>query len=97
MQYDQLISSRMGIARWEYRYQHKKDIFLKLMANTAFGFGHIFPVFEHHENRLWGFGIGVTLLSPVGPIDVAYGRGSRSYSRQRDGQDVFYFSMGYQF
>jgi NTE family protein len=97
MQYDQLISSRMGIARWEYRYQHKKDIFLRLMANTAFGFGHLFPAFEHHERWLWGAGIGLTLLSPVGPIDVAYGRGSRSHSRHRDAQDVFYFSMGYKF
>ena len=97
MQYDQLISSRMGIARLEYRYQHKKDIFLKLMANTAFGFGHIFPAFEHHERWLWGAGIGVTLLSPVGPIDIAYGRGSRSFSRHRDALDVYYFSMGYKF
>jgi NTE family protein len=97
MQYDQLISSRMGILRLEYRYQHKKDIFVKAMVNTAFGFGHIFPAFEHHENWLWGAGIGVTFLSPVGPIDIAYGRGSRSYSRHREGQDVLYFSMGFKF
>jgi NTE family protein len=97
MQYDQLTGSRMGIVRMEYRYQHKKDIFLKLMANTALGFGHLFPAFEHHKNCLWGAGIGITLLSPVGPIDVAYGRGSRGISRHRDAQNVFYFSMGYKF
>jgi NTE family protein len=97
MQYDQLISSRMGILRLEYRFQHKKDIFVKAMVNTAFGFGHIFPAFEHHENWLWGAGIGLTLVSPVGPIDIAYGRGSRSYSLHREGQDVLYFSMGYKF
>jgi predicted acylesterase/phospholipase RssA len=97
MQYDQLIGSRMGILRLEYRYQHKKDIFLKLMANAALGFGHVFPAFEHHKNCLWGAGIGVTLLSPVGPIDIAYGRGSQGVSRQHGAQNVLYFSMGYQF
>jgi NTE family protein len=97
MQYDQLIGRRMGIARLEYRYQHNKDIFLKLMANAAFGFRDAFPVFGDHKNSLWGVGAGVTLLSPIGPIDIAYGRGSKNFSSNRDAQNVIYFSMGYKF
>jgi len=97
LQYDQLICNRMSILRMDYRYQHKKDIFIRLSANTAFGFENRFPAAEYRRNRLWGIGIGLVLLSPLGPIDVTYGRGSKSFSQNHTAQNVGYFSLGYKF
>ncbi len=97
MQYDQLVSGGMSILRMDYRYQHKKDIFIRLTANTAFGFENRFPAAEYRTNRLWGVGIGLVLLSPIGPIDVTYGRGSKSFSQNGKGQNVGYVTLGYKF
>jgi NTE family protein len=97
LQYDQLITGRMEVLRLEYRYQHKKDIFFKFAANTAFGFQRDYPAFEHHKNGLWGIGLGVMLISPLGPIEAGVGRGSRGFERPAEAQNVFYFSLGYKF
>jgi NTE family protein len=95
--YDQLIATQLGIVRVEYRYEYKKDIFLKLLANT---------VFDHHigtyalatGGRLfWGYGAGIQFQSIFGPIEIVYGRGEATIFNPGKKANYLYFSAGYKF
>lgn len=97
MEYNQLCGSNMSILRFDYRYQHRKDIFFKLIANIAFDLEHRLPDAVFRTNNLWGVGIGVKLLSPVGPIEFIYSRGSKGLMKTREGQNVGYFTFRYRF
>ena len=97
MKYDQLLASRLAIARIDYRYQHQKDIFFKLICNVAFQIANDLPqqTIKYHAMR--GIGLGVKFLSPIGPIELLYGFGDKRLVDPRAGQHVFYFEMGYKF
>jgi len=97
MRYDQLFASRLSIVRLDYRYQHKKDIFFKLIGNFAFDAEYHLPPDLFLMNNLWGAGISLTFLSPVGPIEILYGTGSKKIIGSRKLQNVFYFTLGYKF
>jgi predicted acylesterase/phospholipase RssA len=97
MNYFQLSASQITILRMDYRYRYKKDIFFKLAANTAFNTefsGLPLPV---DGDFLFGAGAGIILLSPVGPIELLWARGSTNIVTSKELQNVFYFSAGYKF
>lgn len=97
MKYDQLYGSQMSILRFDYRYQYKKDIFLKLIVNMAFDLEyHLQPVL-YKPHYVWGFGVGVKLLSPVGPIEFIFSRGDKNFIGPREKRNVSYFTLGYKF
>ncbi len=95
--YDQLYASRMSILRFDYRYQYRRDIFLKLIANTAFNLEYLLPTVVYEFHDLLGFGIGIKFLSPVGPIEFILSRGDKNFIGPRVKQDVSYFTLGYKF
>jgi len=97
MEYDQVIASKMVIVRFDYRYEYKKDVFFKLIANTAFNIEHRTYQGVFHFHNLYGAGVGVKLLSPVGPLELIISRGSKSVVGERTYQNLVYFSLGYRF
>ena len=97
MEYDQLHGSKLSILRFDYRYQHKKDVFLKLIVNTAFDLELNVPPVLYKPHNLWGFGVGIMLLSPVGPIEFIFSRGDKNLLGRREMRNVVYFTLGYKF
>lgn len=97
LDYDRLFASRMSILRFDYRYEHKKDIFVKFIVNYAFDLEYRGPLEIFKTHHLWGTGVGVTLLSPVGPIDIVYSRGDKNFAGPRAQQAKWYFTLGYKF
>ncbi len=95
--FDQFVATRLGIIRGEYRYEYKKDIFLKLLANTAFDH-HIRNYTLSTAGRLiWGYGADVQFLSIFGPIEIVYSRGESNIFNPGEKSNYFYFSAGYKF
>ena len=93
----QLHGSTLAFSRLEYRYKHKKDIFIRLMANwliTAKSENS-----DHTVENIWGFGMGITLLSPVGmgPFEFIWSWGPSNIYINKDWQSLFHFSAGYKF
>ena len=79
--------------RFEYRYEHKKDIFLKAIFNIANN-QYKFPMGIEIADTFWGYGIGVKLLSIIGPFEFIYARGHRSYFEPLKMRNMFYFQAG---
>ncbi|NOY57433.1 MAG: hypothetical protein GXO75_00670, partial [Calditrichaeota bacterium] len=97
MEYDQLYGTHISILRFDYRYQYKKDIFFKLIANVAFNLKYDLPHVPVKPYDVTGYGVGVKLLSPVGPIEVIFSRGDKVFWGPRRKQNLVYFILGYKF
>ncbi len=97
MKYDQLVGKEMSILRFDYRYQYKKDIFLKLMVNEAFGVKYRLNDAQLRFHNMIGYGVGVQLLSPIGPIEITFARGDKTYISPHRWQNIVYVNMGYKF
>jgi len=93
---NQLNGFNTAIAHFEYRYKYKKDIFLRLLTSNI-----LFNQFEVnntsiHKN-LWGYGFGVTLTSPVGPLEFVWSTGPKLFSEPENTHFLFSFNAGYKF
>ncbi len=97
MNYDQLFASGLSILRFDYRYEHRKDVFLKLIVNHAFDIEYRNPPMTFRLDELWGFGAGLTFLSPIGPIEIIVSRGDKDYSGSGAMRTQVYFTFGYKF
>ncbi|MBC8310842.1 MAG: patatin-like phospholipase family protein [Candidatus Marinimicrobia bacterium] len=93
---NQLNGFKTGIAHIEYRYRHKKDIFFRLLASNILFNNHEDDDTSIHEN-LWGYGLGVTLTSPVGPLEFVWSMGPESFSEPNKNRFLFSFNAGYKF
>jgi predicted acylesterase/phospholipase RssA/outer membrane translocation and assembly module TamA len=91
--YCQLAGIKFNILRFEYRYEHKKDIFLKAIFNIANN-QYKFPMGIEIADTFWGYGIGVKFLSIIGPFEFIYARGHRSYFEPLKMRNMFYFQAG---
>ncbi len=96
MKYNQIEGHRYGYLRAGYRYEHKKDIFLKLIANAglfdkarSFGFSR--------QKLFYGYGFGIKLLSIIGPFELTISRGSRSFGNNDNMQTQIYVTHGFIF
>jgi predicted acylesterase/phospholipase RssA len=97
LRYDQLRAHTIGIARFEYRYEHKRDIFFKVMVNRTFDSRFLLNDVTYRFNDLWGAGAGVLFLSPVGPLEFMVGYGDKHILGEREYQVLTYFVLGYKF
>ena len=93
---NQLNGFNTAIAHIEYRYRHKKDIFFRVLASNI-----LFNQSENNEKskykNLWGYGLGVTLTSPVGPLEFVWSMGPESFSESSKNRFLFSFNAGYKF
>lgn len=96
MNYDQLYGSRMTLLRAEYRFRYTDFLSLSIMANTAWDFAlRTSP--EVGSPTLWGLGIGGTIDTPLGIMELIYSIGSRSLLEPGKARDVVYLTMGTRF
>ncbi len=78
---------------WKYHY---KSLYIRFFYNT------ISKLYQKHNNfnldeSLFSYGLGITLKSPFGPIDLIWGKGSKILTEPSNTQTLFYINAGYQF
>ena len=94
MKNDQLVGDKYGFIRMDYRYEYKRDIFLKLIFNTAaYDLSDMIGIRD--TKNLYGYGLGVKFLSILGNIEFIISQGSKSLNRSSQMQTRFYFNVGY--
>jgi len=97
LDYMQLVSDEITVGRIDYRYEFKKDIFIKLMGNAAFGYkidGQSPPA---GNNIILGYAISLQFQSIIGPFEFIYSRGDHSPLHPGPKQYNYYFKAGYIF
>ena len=90
----QLFNTNVFVNQLRYRYMHKKDIFINLIGNDIIT-GDINNI--ESLNHSIGYGLGITLISPLGPMDFIYSINNKSIYGNEKNQSWFYFSAGYIF
>lgn len=97
MDINQLSGNNYFYIRLDYIYKHKKDIFLKLIANAgSYNMNEYFNT-KTLNSAIYGFGIGVKFLSIVGPFELIFSRGSKSIEEWNKFETRVYFTAGYYF
>ena len=91
----QIHGSSLTFVRIDYRYKHKKDIFAHLMLNWFINAES--ENSNQSANNIWGFGTGITLLSPLGPLEFIWSWGPKNMYLDNNWQNLFHFSAGYKF
>jgi len=92
LEYDQLQTSDLVVLRLDYRYEHRKDIFFKAIINAVPRFYSDYT--QSWKRDIFGFGVGIKLLSPIGPIEIISGWGDRDLHNPGTQQNVIYFTLG---
>ncbi|GAB4330242.1 MAG: patatin-like phospholipase PlpD [Calditrichia bacterium] len=96
--YNQIGGHRVQTLGFCYRYEHRRDIFFKLAANVAIDLEGLNTSGELvQRDYLWGFGGGVKLLSPVGPLELMVSFGEKGTLLYDEYTTRVYFKAGYQF
>jgi NTE family protein len=93
----QLVADEMAVARIDYRYEFKNDIFIKLMGNAAFGYKFDGQSPPPGNNIIIGYAIGIQFHSIIGPFEFIYSRGDHSPLNPGPKQYNYYFKAGYIF
>ncbi|NOX89989.1 MAG: BamA/TamA family outer membrane protein [Calditrichaeota bacterium] len=98
MKINQIEGYNFGYLRFDYRYEFKKDIFFKLIANAG-NYNMAKPDIHSlvFNRTFYGFGFGVKLLSIVGPFQLIFSRGSKSVYNWRKFKTQIYFTAGFLF
>jgi NTE family protein len=76
---------------------YHNDIFFKCIVNYAFDVKYDLLDRPYHFKLIKGYGIGMTLLSPVGPLEIILSRGDKDWQEGNKMQTLVYFVMGYRF
>jgi hypothetical protein len=92
-----MTGSSRTILRFGHHHEHRKDIFLQFIINHAFDVEYRMPLQSFTCHNLWSKGIGATLLSPVGPMNVVVSQGDGNFTGWRSKQTARYFTPGYKF
>lgn len=95
--YYQTYGSRFLIARFEYAYAYKKDIFLKLIGNVGFDYNLGPPSQAIVGDPLSGLGVALMFDSIIGPVQFTAASGDKSSFHPGEHRMIYYFSAGYKF
>lgn len=98
--FDQLLSSNMTIFRLDYRYQFRKNIYFNFMSNLVVDLKYrqnFTTPATKYAYELFGMGFGITLVTPIGPLQYIQSVGDKKFAGPREAQDVRYISLGYKF
>ena len=91
----QLFGNTLAFTRLEYRYRHKKDIFAHIIFSWLISAKSSNE--EYFAENIWGAGLGLTLLSPLGPLVFIQSWGPDNIYNYNQIQTNYHFSAGYKF
>lgn len=93
---DEFAWYRTSIFRADYRKQFRRNFYFSLIYNIAPNYKQNFYPID--LKVIQGFGIGLKYKTALGPIEIIYGRGDPiKLIHTSTKNDVYYFSMGYNF
>ena len=91
----QLHGSSLTFFRLDYRYKHQKDVFAHLIFNWLMEATSENVI--HSAENLWGGGLGITFITPIGPMKFMWSWGPKNIYTDQSSQSLFFFSAGYKF
>ena len=94
MQYDQLFGNRLSVIRADYRYNMNSNTSIKFIYNTAFDITQETQFYTVKPGNVRGYGIGLKVITPLGPIEIIWSRGDKHFGDSKEQQNVFYFLFG---
>jgi outer membrane protein assembly factor BamA len=97
LDYTQLVSDHLAVARVEYRYEIYPNLFVKFLANTAFIHELRSQDIPTSQEMFMGYGIGIKFRSILGPLEYIVSRGELSPYQPGEKEMYFYFRAGYKF
>lgn len=95
--YNQLIVDNFSFLRFDYRYEFKKDIFLKLIANAGYHYNSNFDVQPQTKRFIWGMGAAVEFHSLLGPFQILFNWGEKSIADPGTIKGRVYITAGFKF
>jgi len=95
--YNQLFGSRLSVARLEYRYRQNPALCYKLIGNLAPDYRYRVTDGVRETSNIWGVGIGVKAITPLGPLEIIGSYGHLQYTGHLTEQYVLNFRFGYEF
>jgi NTE family protein len=96
-EYQGIYGMKFIVLRSEYRYEHKRDIFLKAVVNSFVDPDIFNPIQQSVVRPKFGFGLGVMFTSILGPIDIMLTHGEGSYQSGKAKEVYFHFAAGMKF
>jgi len=97
LEYDQLNVNHITILRVGYQYALRRNLRISLMLNRALDYQFEMNGERYGSKQMWGYGIGLRYLTPLGPLELAYGIGEKRIFDHGDQRGIFYLSAGYRF
>ena len=94
MQYDQLFGNSISVIRTDYRFRMHSNVYLKFIYNRAFNITQETQFYKVTPDYVQGFGVGLKITTPVGPVELIMSRGNKHFGNHSDMQNVFYFLFG---
>ena len=94
LDYDQLFGSELSILRMDYRLRVHPLLYVKLIANGAFHVRQGDVYSDVLKDNIWGYGMGLKVLSLVGPLELTWSYGDKNFAANREKNHVFYVTMG---
>lgn len=94
MDYDEIPSTSVSMLRMDYRYKVNSFLYLKLMGNIILNNEYNYPMLTYSTQGLWGAGMGLTLLTPLGPLELILAGGSKSSAHKEWGGLKHYIQFG---
>ena len=97
MKINQIEGYNFGYLRLDYRFEIKKDLFLKAIVNAG-NYNVVEPRgFFAFNGPIYGYGVGIKYLTIAGPFEIVFSQGSKSMINYDEFQNVIYFTAGYIF
>ncbi|HQJ74453.1 MAG TPA: patatin-like phospholipase family protein [Bacteroidota bacterium] len=97
LDYNQILANKLGILKVSYKYKYKKDIFLKAIANFGFDYNNSGIELPKGHKVMWGYGLGVEFVSPLGPFQLIISNGEKSFLKPGNQRILTYITAGFKF
>tara|TARA_Y100000590_G_C15732775_1_gene1017617 strand:+ start:2001 stop:4160 length:2160 start_codon:yes stop_codon:yes gene_type:complete len=91
----QLHGSSLTFFQLDYKYRQDKDVYFHFIANWIMNANS--ESGDIMVENIWGFGAGITLVSPFGPLEFIWSIGPENIYSNSNQQHHFHFSAGYNF
>ncbi|MFC1547064.1 patatin-like phospholipase family protein [Candidatus Neomarinimicrobiota bacterium] len=94
--YDELGWKRVSFFRLDYRYQVRRNLYLKMIMNTSPNYhGTFYPL---NVDSFWGYGLGIEFTSLFGPVEIIFSRGDKAVTDNSNAMESqFYLRIGNKF
>jgi len=97
VEYNQLMATHLALLRLDYRLELLKNLYLTLIGNTVLRYENNILMPGEKPGLMFGYGAGVTFVSPLGPFEFYLSRGDKSVYQPGEKRLIAYFRAGYVF